>query len=188
MIRDLTIAIIRDGKVPAGWKQSFIVCLSKGKSDALDRGNYSGLRLTEQAMKVIERIADSPIRPMVTINRIIVWVRPRQRHNRCNLCRPPAVGEIPYSRQTDLYHGEKAFNRDPRKVIWWVMRKLGVEEWIVKLVQGMFENVRSRVRVGEGLSDEFELKVGVHQGSVPSPLLFIVLEALSREFRAGVPW
>ena len=33
------------------------------------------------------------------------------------------------------------------------------------------------------------MKVGVHQGSVLSPLLFIiVLEALSREFRYGVPW
>ena len=69
------------------------------------------------------------------------------------------------------------------------MRKLGVEKWIVKLVQGMYENVQSRVRVGEGLSDEFEVKVGVHQGSVLSPLFFfMVLEALSREFRAGLPW
>ena len=33
------------------------------------------------------------------------------------------------------------------------------------------------------------MKVGVHQGSVLSPLLFIiVLEALSSEFRCGVPW
>ena len=45
----------------------------------------------------------------------------------------------------------------------------------------MYENVWSRVRVGEGLSEE--VKVGVHHGSVLSPLLFnIVLEALS------VPW
>ena len=48
---------------------------------------------------------------------------------------------------------EKAFNRVPRKVIWWALRKLGVEEWIVRLVQGMFANARSRVRVGEGLID-----------------------------------
>ena len=53
----------------------------------------------------------------------------------------------------------------------------------------MYSNARSRVGVGEGYSEEFEVKVGVHQGSVLSPLLFIiVLEALSREFRSGVPW
>ena len=84
---------------------------------------------------------------------------------------------------------EKAFDRVPRKVIWWVLRKLGVEEWIVRLVQGMYANARSRVCVGERYSEEFEVKVGVHQGSVLSPLLFIiVLEALSWEFRSGVPW
>ena len=34
---------------------------------ALDRGNYRGLKLTEQSMKVIERIAFSLIRQVVTI-------------------------------------------------------------------------------------------------------------------------
>jgi Reverse transcriptase (RNA-dependent DNA polymerase) len=38
-------------------------------------------------------------------------------------------------------------------------------------------------------SDGFEVKVGVHQGSVLSPLLFIiVMEALYSEFRVGLPW
>ena len=31
MICDLAAAIIRDGKVPSDWEQSFIVCLYKGK-------------------------------------------------------------------------------------------------------------------------------------------------------------
>ena len=54
---------------------------------------------------------------------------------------------------------------------------------------GRSSDARSCVHVGEGYSDEFEMKVGVHQGSVLSPLLFIiVLEALSREFCSGVPW
>ena len=47
MIRDLATAIIRDGNVPTDWEESFIVCLYKGKGDALDRGNYRGLKLTE---------------------------------------------------------------------------------------------------------------------------------------------
>ena len=83
---------------------------------------------------------------------------------------------------------EKAFDRVPRKVIRWVLRKLGVllrklgvEEWIVRLVQGMYADAWSRVHVGKGYSEEFEVKVGVQQGSVLSPLLFIiVLEALSQ--------
>ena len=63
------------------------------------------------------------------------------------------------------------------------MRKLSVDEWIVKL-EGMYENVRSCVLVCKGLSDEFEVKFGVHHGSVLSPLLFIiVLDALSWEIR-----
>ena len=40
MIRDLAAAIIRDGKVPSDWEQSFIACLYKGKGDELERGNY----------------------------------------------------------------------------------------------------------------------------------------------------
>ena len=84
---------------------------------------------------------------------------------------------------------EKAFDHVPRDVIWWVMRKLGIDEWLVRLVQSMYKYVRSSVRVGDGYSEEFGVGVGVHQGSVLSPLLFIiVLEALSRVFRTGCPW
>ena len=53
----------------------------------------------------------------------------------------------------------------------------------------MYANKRSHVRVGEGYSEEFKVKVSVHQGSVLSRLLFIiVLEALSRVFRCGFHW
>ena len=63
------------------------------------------------------------------------------------------------------------------------MRKLSVDEWIVKL-EGMYESAWSCVWVCKRLSDEFEVKLDVHQGSVLSPLLFIiVVDALSREIR-----
>ena len=37
-------------------------------SDALDRGNYRGLKVTEQAMKILQRIVDGLIRQAVSID------------------------------------------------------------------------------------------------------------------------
>ena len=58
MICDLAAIIIHDGKVPTDWEQKFIVCLYKGKGDALERSNYQGLKLTQQAMNILESIVD----------------------------------------------------------------------------------------------------------------------------------
>jgi len=45
------------------------------------------------------------------------------------------------------------------------------------------------VRTVYGNSNGFEVKVGMHQCSALSPLLFVmVMEALSREFRVALPW
>ena len=44
---------------------------------------------------------------------------------------------------------EKAFDQVPLKLIWWALRKVGVEEWIVRLVQGMYANGWSPVCIGE---------------------------------------
>ena len=84
---------------------------------------------------------------------------------------------------------EKSFDRVPRKVPSWALRKEGIPEWIVCVVQIMSQNVRSRVRINNSYSDAFKVQEGVHQGSVLTPFLFIiVLEALSREFQTGCPW
>ena len=53
----------------------------------------------------------------------------------------------------------------------------------------MYSNAWSCVWVVVQYSEEFGVGVVVHQGSILSPLHFIlVLEALSHKFRIGVPW
>ena len=66
---------------------------------------------------------------------------------------------------------EKAFDRVPREVVRWALRQLGVEEWLVQTVMTMYQRVRT-VEEKQGYSTEFEVKVGVYQGSVLIPLLF----------------
>ena len=78
-----------------------------------------------------------------------------------------------------LYHVfvdlEKVFDRVPREMIVWALRRQKVPENLIILVMALYENIRSRVKLPAGLSEEFSIEVGVHQGSVLSPLLFIVV-------------
>ena len=63
-----------------------------------------------------------------------------------------------------------------------------MDEWIKSVIKAMYEDATTTVRVNGRESKAFSVRMGVHQGSVLSPLLFIiVLEALSREFREGLP-
>ena len=191
-VRDLVENIISEGCIPTDWQESFIVNLYKGKGDALNRGNYRGLKLIEQVMKVLERVVEGLIRERVEIDEM-----------QCGFMSGRVTTDaillyVSYRRSTWLPNKplymtfidlEKAFDRVPRDVIWWAMCKLGIDEWLVRLVQSMYKDVKSRVTVGDGYSEECGVGVGIHQGSVLSPLrLIIVLEAPSREFRTECPW
>ncbi len=74
-----------------------------------------------------------------------------------------------------LYHVfvdlEEAFDRVPREVIAWALRRLMVPERLIKLVMELYKNSTSKVKALAGISEEFSIKVGVHQGSALSPLL-----------------
>ena len=50
-----------------------------------------------------------------------------------------------------------AFDRVPRKVVEWAMRKLGVEEWLVRAVMAMYKYARTRIRSYGGSVSEWLL-------------------------------
>jgi len=147
--------------------------------------------LLEHAMKVVERIFEDRIRQQIDIDDMqfgfmkgkgttdaIFIIRQMQEKFR-------AKGKKLYFGFMDL---EKAFDRVLREVIRWAMRKLGIEEWLVSAVMSRYTRAKTVVRTVYGNSNDFKVKVGMHQGSALSPLLFVmVMEALSREFRVALP-
>ena len=81
---------------------------------------------------------------------------------------------------------EGAFDRVPRNVFEWAMRKKGIPEILVRSVMSLYEGAKTRVIVDFELSDEFEVKVGMHQGYVLSPFLFaLVVDVVIEIARQG---
>ena len=68
LLTEPTEVVFCNGVIPTDWHESFILNLYKGKGDALERGNYHRLKLTDQVMKLLERVLDSFIQEMVDID------------------------------------------------------------------------------------------------------------------------
>ena len=113
-------SVIAEG-VPADWRDSIIVNLYKGKGDALDRGNYRGLKLTDHVMKLVEHVLERRIRKMVDIDEMqFGFVSGRSATDAVFIVRQLQEKYLAVKKQlffvfVDL---EKAFDRVLRKVIW----------------------------------------------------------------------
>ena len=77
---------------------------------------------------------------------------------------------------------EKGLDRVPRKALEWILRKKEIPEVMVGSVISLYEGANTRVRVDSELSEEFEVKLGMHQGSVLSPFLFAAMVDVVTEF------
>ena len=62
------------------------------------------------------------------------------------------------------------------------MRKKGIPEVLVRSVMSLYEGAKTRVGVDTEWSEEFEVKVGIHQESMLLPFLFAVVIDVVTEF------
>ena len=173
--------------MPEEWKTSVVVSICKGKGDVMDYGAYRGVKLLEHAMKIVDRVLESRIRGLITIDDMQFGFVPGK---------GTAHALFILKRMQEEFHGrekkvylcfvdlEKAFDRVPRKVMEWALRKKGLAEVLVQAVMSLYEGSGMKVRVGSGTSKEFGVSVGVHQGSVLSPLIFaIVVDVVTEHAR-----
>ena len=182
---------VLDGEgMPEEWKTSIVVPIFKGKRDVMDCGAYRGVKLLEDAMKIVERVLENRIRELVMKDEMQFGFMPgkSKTHGLFILRR---MQEEFRGREKKLYMCfvdlEKAFDRVPRKVMEWALRKKRLAEVLVQAVMSLYEGSRTKVRVGSGTSDEFGVRVGVHQGSVLSPLIFaIVVDVVTEHAREGL--
>ena len=146
-----------------------IVPIFKGKGDVMSCGSYRGVKLLEYAMKIVERVLEKQIRMLVNLNEMQFGFMPgKGTVDAIFIVR--RMQEEYQKKDKKLYmcfvDMKKAFDRVPRKVMEWAMRKKGLSEVIVWSVMSLYDGAKTRVRVGSAYSKEFKVKVGVHEASV----------------------
>ena len=67
---------------------------------------------------------------------------------------------------------EKAYVKIPRNVMWWALEKHKVLAKYITLIKDMYDNVVTSVRTSDVDTDDFPIKIGLHQGSALRPYLF----------------
>ena len=118
---------VLDGKgMPEEWKTSVVVPIFKGKGDVMDCGAYRGVKLLEHAMKIVERVLEKRIRELVKVDDMQFGFIPgKSTTNALFILR--RMQEEFLGREKKLYMCfvdlEKAFDRVPRKVMKWALRK-----------------------------------------------------------------
>ena len=129
-------------------------------------------------MRVVDMVMEKRLHRIVTVNVMkisfmpergaidVVFILRRLREEY------HAKGRKLYMYFVDL---DKSFDRVPRRVLEWAMKKKGIPEVLVRLVMSLYEGAKTKLKVDSELSEEFVIIVGMQQGSVLSSFIFVVV-------------
>ena len=115
--------------MPVEWALSIVVPIFKGKGDIRNCNCYGDVKLLEHGMKVMERVLEKRLCRIVSVDEtqfgfmpergiidaVFILRRMQEEYH--------AKGKQLYMCYVDL---EKAFDRVPRNVLEWAMRKKGI--------------------------------------------------------------
>ena len=148
----------------------------------MECSNYRGIKLLCHAMKLYERMVANRLRKKIEIYSNQYGFSPGK-----STMEPIVALIILQEKYLDkrkelhivFVDLEKAYDRIPRDLIWWSLRKRGLEEHYITVIRGMYERSKTKVCTLTGSTKEFQIDVGLHQGSALSTFLFIdILDVL----------
>ena len=169
-----------EGRVPSDWTKAIIVPVYKGKGSRSECGNYRGISLLSIAGKVYGKIIIERVQ-QITKMRIREEQGAFKKERGCvdqiftlrmTVEKMLTKGKKVYAAFMDL---EKAYDRIDWGALWDVLRIYGVGGRLLNGVKAFYKDANASVRVSGGMSDGFEIQMGVKQGCVMFPWLFNIL-------------
>ena len=150
-------------------------------------GYYRGIKLMCHNMKLYERVHDNRLRNIVSITEEqFGFVKGKSTTDAMFALRP--LQERYREWQQDLHcvfiDLQKAYDRVPRKELYWCMRDKGVPEKYIRLEKDMYHQCETVARCAARTSEPFSVEVGLHRRSAFSSFLFaIMIDSLTENIR-----
>ena len=197
MLHHLFLKIWEQEKVPTEWKNGYLVKLPK-KGDLGMCRSWRGIPLLLVPSKVFTRILLDRLKGALD-EKLHEEHAGFWKNKSCtdHIATLRIIIEQSIEWQSPLYINftdfEKAFDSVDRDVIWMLMHHYGIPAKFVTLIQQMYENSTCQVIHDGKLSETFEVKTGIRQGCILSPLNFImVIDWIMRETvkqgQNGIQW
>ena len=175
-LTELMQEVWRTRQVPQEWKNATLIPLFK-KKDRKQCDNYRGISLLSVPGKVLA---------LILLERLQAIIDPQLMEAQCGFRRGRGtVDQIWVMRQVVEKATEyktpvflcfvdltKAYDSVNRQAMAAVLREYGVPHQLVKIIEELHSETWCQVKAAGDTSERFEVKTGVRQGCVLSPLLF----------------
>ena len=168
------------GVVPCPWQQSIIKPIPKPGGNSIDPNDYRGISLQSVVTKVLCYIMNSRLCEYLEHLNLLVEEQNGFRKGRSCQDHIFSLHSIIHCRKIlrqDTYalfiDFRKAFDSVNRELLWnKLQQKFGIQGSFLTLLKGLYNHVRSCVRVNGELTEWFDINSGVKQGCILSPILF----------------
>lgn len=187
--------IYNTGIIPPEMLTSTFICLPK-RVNPRECSDYRTISLMSHTLKILLKIVHTRIR-----NKLEMDISSTQFGFRNGVGTREALFSLNVLTQRcldvnqDLYicfiDYNKAFDKVKHDQLIDLLKNKNLDRQDVRLISNLYYNQRATVKIGQETSEEMEIKRGVRQGCILSPLLFnayseqIILEALENE-TAGI--
>ena len=173
--------IFKTGEFPSTWREATIIPIPKPGKDNTVPGNYRPIALTSCVCKILERIINNRLVWFLEKNELLTEVQAGFRKHRSTedqLVRFETLVREAFIRKQHLvaifFDLEKAYDTTWSYGILKDLHKAGLRGHLPNFIANFLKERQFRVKVGSTLSDLFKQEVGVPQGSILSPTLFML--------------